>query len=70
MLVQRALGGSIRRYRLAAGLRQEDAAELAGIGWRYWQEIEAGRVNVTLSTIVRIADALGVSFWDLVARSE
>jgi len=26
--------------------------------WRHWQKIEAGQTNVTLFTLVRVADAL------------
>jgi hypothetical protein len=34
--------------------------------WRHWQKIEAGEVNATLQTLVRIADALHVDPVDLV----
>ncbi len=39
-------------------MTQEVAAERAGVSWRRFQEIEAGEVNVTVATLVRISRAL------------
>jgi hypothetical protein len=43
----------------------EESAHRARLHGRHWQKVEAGEVNVTLSTLSRIADALGVSVADL-----
>ncbi len=44
----------------ALGLTLAAAAERAGMDWRHWQKVEAGEVNVTLRTLVRLAEALGL----------
>jgi transcriptional regulator with XRE-family HTH domain len=49
------------------GLTQEDAAARAGIDYKRYQRVEAGEVNVTIRTVVRIAGALGTTFARLVA---
>jgi transcriptional regulator with XRE-family HTH domain len=46
-------------------LTQEIAASRCGIDYKRYQKIELGRVNVTVRTLVRIADGLGVDFWRL-----
>jgi transcriptional regulator with XRE-family HTH domain len=51
---------NIRTLRLAAGLTLKKAAEHAGMHQRQWQKIEAGQINVTLLTLVRVAQVLGV----------
>ncbi len=63
--VRREVGERIRRARVAAGLTQEDAADSAGVDWRRWQRLEAGRVNATIRTLVRVSGALGLTFWAL-----
>ena len=57
---QRArMGQRIRELRLAAGLTQEDLAQLAGITRSNLTRIEAGRYSVGLDILNRIANALG-----------
>lgn len=48
------------------GLSQERLAEIAGVHATYLSDVEAGRRNVTLFTIVRLAKALGVNPGELV----
>lgn len=61
----REVGQRIRARRLAAGLTQEEAAHRADIGYKRWQEIETGRHGPALRSLVRIANALGVTIWEL-----
>jgi transcriptional regulator with XRE-family HTH domain len=57
---------NLRRIRLLRGLTQQATAEKAGIEYKYFQNIEAGRWrNLTLSTLQKIADAVGVKPWEL-----
>ena len=42
-------------------MSQEEAAAQAGIDYKRLQRIEAGRVNVTVRTLVRIATALNTT---------
>lgn len=55
--------GEVRR---AKGLTQEELAVALGIAVRNVQRIESGK-NLTLHTLARVAYALGVEPWDLVA---
>ena len=57
------LGNRIRTARHTAGLTQERVAFLADIDYKRYQRVEAGEVNVTLRTLVRIADAIGADLW-------
>ena len=53
------LGSRLKELRKKKGLRQEDMEDL-GINYRYYQKIESGKANITLSTIEKIADALEI----------
>ena len=59
--------GAMKTLREAKGLTLSQAAEAAGLGGpSRWRDIESGRrQNVTLETLARIADALGVEPSDL-----
>jgi transcriptional regulator with XRE-family HTH domain len=63
--VLKELGRRIHRARIAANLTQEEAAAASGIEYKRWQALEAGRVNATMRTLVRVAKGLGVAVWDL-----
>jgi transcriptional regulator with XRE-family HTH domain len=65
--VLRGLGARIRTARIDAGLSQEQAAAQAAIDYKRWQRLEEGSVNPTVRTLVRVAAALGLSFWELLA---
>jgi transcriptional regulator with XRE-family HTH domain len=58
--MQEAVGKRIRELRKARGLTQEGVAESAGINPKYFGSIERGEVNLSLSTLDRIAKALHV----------
>jgi len=58
-----AFGANIRRERVACGLTQEKLAELADINPRTVQKIEAGQLNILLTTVFRLQGALRCS-WD------
>lgn len=57
----RALGLRIRQLREAAALTLDAASGRADLDLAHWQKIEAGKVNVTLATLLRIANALDAS---------
>ena len=56
--VLKTFGSNVRRQRLEVGMTQEKLAELAELNVRTVQKIEAGTVNILLTTIVRIQKAL------------
>jgi transcriptional regulator with XRE-family HTH domain len=60
------LGSRLREVRKQKGLRQEDL-EKYGVSYKYYQRIEGGKVNITLSTIEKIAEALQVEPTELFA---
>jgi transcriptional regulator with XRE-family HTH domain len=59
------LGKRIKALRLAVELTQEEAAERAKLDDKHWQDIEAGRTNPTVATLVGIARALGATIAEL-----
>ncbi|MEM6676173.1 MAG: shikimate kinase [Planctomycetota bacterium] len=61
----RALGRRIRAEREHRGLTVTDLAESAGVSRRYVTEAEAGRANLTLLKLARLASALGIPLRDL-----
>lgn len=62
------LAGRIKRQRLASGLTQEAAAARAGIDYKRYQRLEAGGVNATMRTLLRVAEALGADVWGMIGR--
>ena len=58
--MQQAFGVSLRRMRIDLGLTQADVAKWSGLPQQYVSEIESGRVNLTLQTLVILADMLDV----------
>lgn len=62
----RAIGSRIRAYRLERKLSQELLSELADVTPAHFSHIERGNTKPSLPTLLRIANALGVSLDDLV----
>jgi transcriptional regulator with XRE-family HTH domain len=52
------LGDNVRRERMAKGMTQQQLAEFADLNIRNVQRIEAGGIDVLLSTTARIRKAL------------
>ncbi len=65
------LNKKLKEYRKKQALSQEQLAKNAEITYTTLIKIESGRnTNPTLKTIVRIADALGVSLDELIGREK
>lgn len=60
------VGGNVRALRRARGLSQTELSELSNISRRMIVAIEGGEANVSLSSLDRLAAALGVSFSEVV----
>ena len=56
-------GANVRRERAARDLTQEKLAEFADLHLRSLQKIEAGEINLLMTTVLRIKRALKCS-WD------
>jgi transcriptional regulator with XRE-family HTH domain len=61
------VGANVRRFRTALDLSQAALADRAGISRRTIIKLEFGEANISLSGLDQLADALGVTFVDLVA---
>ncbi|HEV3322253.1 MAG TPA: helix-turn-helix transcriptional regulator [Solirubrobacteraceae bacterium] len=55
-----SVGPAIRHYREAAGLTQEQLAEMAGLNRSYLSELEQGRETEQMRRIIRLLKLLGV----------
>jgi transcriptional regulator with XRE-family HTH domain len=56
----------VRALREARGLSQEAFAERAGLKYKHYQAIEAGRKNdIRFSTLAKLAKACGLEPWEL-----
>jgi transcriptional regulator with XRE-family HTH domain len=56
----------VKEFREARGLSQEAFAEKAGLGYKYYQHVEAGRRrDIRLSTLEKLAKACGLKLWEL-----
>lgn len=55
----RALGQRIRALRQARKWTLEQASEASDVDLKHWQKLESGVINVTMVTLVRVADGLG-----------
>lgn len=56
----------VKQLREGRGLTQEAFAEKAGLGYKYYQSVEAGRKrDIRLSTIEKLAKACGLELWEL-----
>ena len=59
----KSFGVNLRRERMRRKINQEKLAELVDLNIRTVQKIEAGDVNILLTTVLRLRKALGCS-WD------
>jgi transcriptional regulator with XRE-family HTH domain len=65
----RAFGARVRDLRHGRGWTLETAAERALLDLKHFQKIEAGTINVTLVTLVRLAAGFGVPLSELFSTS-
>ena len=65
-----ALGRVIRNEREAQGLSLRKIGLMVGLDYKRVHEIEHGRANVTLNSLLRIADGLGLSLSKMILATE
>ena len=61
-------GANVRRERVAAKLTQERLAEKADLNIRTLQSVEAGELNILMTTAVRLHRVLGCEWGNLMPR--
>ncbi len=61
----RKLGRNLKRIRTAKGISQGDIVRTLSMPKSFVSNIENGKTNPTLSTITKIAKAIGVSVGEL-----
>jgi len=62
---RKALGKRIRDLRLSRKLTQEDMEDLEWLSTRSFQDIESGKVNARISSLLIISYKLGVELAEL-----
>lgn len=68
--LRKDMGQRIRNLRKSAGLTQEELGEKSDLSYKYIGELERGRVNVSLDSLLRIADAIDVKIGDLFSKEK
>ena len=57
------LGALIRQKRKQSGVRQADAAALAGVGTRFLSDLERGKETAEIGKVLRVMSRLGLEVW-------
>jgi transcriptional regulator with XRE-family HTH domain len=65
-----ALGEAIRSARRAQGYGQDGFAAHVGLDRSYFGAVERGEFNITLDTLLKITDGLGVRASTLLRRAQ
>ena len=63
------IGANVYRARVRVGLTQERLAEKAELDLRFLQRVERGKTNLSIATLVSLADALDVTPGSLLKKA-
>lgn len=64
------IAANVRRIRARLGLTQQDLEERTGFEIRFVQRLERGKVSMSVETLVRLAEALGVAPGELLRKAK
>jgi transcriptional regulator with XRE-family HTH domain len=67
--ILQTVGNRLREARTRTGLTQKQLGDRAGVKQSYIFELERGRTNITLNTLVKMADVLGMDVRDLLPQT-
>ena len=67
--ILRTVGNRLRDARARAGLTQKQLGDRAAVKQSYIYELERGRTNITLNTLVKMVDVLGMDVRDLLPQT-
>lgn len=56
--VKTVFGETLRKYRTKSNRSQQDVATRCDMSFRYYQELEAGTKQPTITTLFKLADSL------------
>jgi transcriptional regulator with XRE-family HTH domain len=62
MNIKKEIGLSIKQRRKALSMEQVDLCEYAGIGSTTLSKLEQGKANITLESLEKITEVLGMEF--------
>lgn len=65
-IVKTAFAETLRKYRTEAKRSQQDVATKCDMSFRYYQELEAGSKQPTITMLFKIADSLEVNPAELI----
>lgn len=68
--IHAAFGQVLRKHRLAAGMSQEQLGLESGVQRNFISLIETGQNQPTITTIFKLANAMGIKASKLVSESE
>jgi transcriptional regulator with XRE-family HTH domain len=66
--VVRSLGARVAERRRALGMTQEELAERLAVSVKYLQRVEGGKENLTLRSLVTLANGLQLDIAELIQR--
>jgi transcriptional regulator with XRE-family HTH domain len=69
LLKQQVVGEHVRRLRVQAGLSQRTLAKLTGFSASFMSQVEHGQVSPSISSMEKIATALGVTLAEFFAAA-
>lgn len=69
-MIQVKFGKACREYREKMNISQEKFALSIGMDRTYYSSVEAGKRNVSIQNIKKIADGLGINISELMDRAE
>lgn len=64
------VAANMRRFRIAAGVTQEDLAAAVGVSFQQIQKYEKGHNRISIGRLVSVCEVLGVSLAEMVAAPE
>lgn len=70
MMIQVKFGKACREYREKMNISQEKFALFIGMDRTYYSSVEAGKRNVSIRNIKKIADGLGINISELLEKAE
>lgn len=67
-ILKSTIGTSIKQYRIKANLIQDALAEKSNISLNFLQDIEYGRSNGSILTLINLCNALGITPNDILKK--